>query len=130
MISTVPGAVGAAVGEVAISPEQASATVIVTILGCTGAPVGNAVVLQLQGVGWGGGWAYTNGNGVATLSVPAGTYTLQGGYSSFKFSQTITVPSGITTVEVNLGAGCYTISINSLAQAQPSTTPIKPISPR
>jgi hypothetical protein len=127
-ISTFP--VGVVVGETGISPEQAPTTLMITVHDCSGNPIAN-VVIQVQGLGSGwGGWAYTNGAGVATLSVPQGTFTLDGGYSTFKFSQPLTLASGVTTVAVNLGSGCYAISINNSVQALPSAAPIKPIAPR
>jgi hypothetical protein len=109
------GVLGVVIHENEISAQQVAGTVMVTIVDCSGNPVAGAVV-QLQNLSW-GGWTYTGPNGVATISgVPPGTYTVQGGYSrsptvqygysNFKFSQTITVGVGGSTLTVILGNGC------------------------
>jgi hypothetical protein len=103
-ILTVPGAVGVVVSDVGISLQQGSGTVMVTILNCVGSPIPNAPV-QLRSLTW-DQWTYTGPNGVATLSAPAGTYTLQGGINAYPFSQTINLGAGGVSVTVRLGAGC------------------------
>ncbi|MGP8069516.1 MAG: hypothetical protein ACLP5V_06465 [Candidatus Bathyarchaeia archaeon] len=103
-ISTVPGAVGVVISDVRISLQQGSGTVMVTVLNCAGNPVQNAPV-QLRSLTW-DQWTYTGPNGVATLSAPAGTYTLQGGINAYPFSQTINLGTGVVSVTVRLGAGC------------------------
>lgn len=112
LVSTVPGAVGVAVGEAGISPQQGLPQVIVTVRDCAGNPVGSAVI-QMYSLTT-DQWTYTLSDGVAKLSVFAGTYTIRGGYGTFVFSQTINVGTGGSTVAVGLGAGCYTISSSSI----------------
>jgi len=104
VIFIVPGTFGTVLGDTGISPQQGSGTVMVTVLNCAGNPVENAVV-QLRSLTW-DQWTYTGPNGVATLSAPAGTYTVQGGINDYAFSQTITLGAGVVTVTVRLGAGC------------------------
>jgi hypothetical protein len=125
VITTLPGAVGIVINDTGISPQQGSGTVVVRVVDCAGNPVGS-VVIQLQSLTW-DQWAYTNWEGVATLLVPAGTYTLQGGYGNFPFSETISVGAGGVTVTVNRGAGCYSFSTSTQTQY---STPIRPIRPR
>jgi len=117
-ILTVPGAVGVVVSDVRISPEQGSGTVMVTILNCVGNPIPNAPV-QLRSLTW-DQWTYTGPNGVATLSAPVGTYTLQGGINAYPFSQTINIGTAVVTVTVNLGPGC---SISSFPTQTTYSTP-------
>jgi hypothetical protein len=107
-VSTIPGGVSVVVGDVGISPEQSSGLVVVTVLNCAGNPVTNAVI-QLQGLSR-GEWTYTGSNGVAQIVVPPGTYTLQGGYGTSSFSQTLNVGTGVVTLTVSLGVGCSSIS--------------------
>lgn len=127
-ISTVPGAVGVVISDAGISP-QGSGAVMVTVLDCAGNPVPYAVI-QLRSLGW-GVWIYTGPNGEATLSAPSGTYTLQGGYGAFIFSQTINVGTGVVAVTVRLGAGCSTVSSSSSATQTTYTsyTTIRPKRP-
>ena len=106
-----------------ISVQQGVATVRVRVVDCAGNPVGSAV-LQLQSL-TSDQWSYTNSNGVATLPTPLGTYTLQGGYANFAFSQTINVGAGGATITVNLGAGC-----NSFSSSTQTQTPYYPGPPR
>lgn len=110
-IFTVPGTFGAVVTPAANSPEQATGAVVVTVLDCGGNRIANAVV-QLQGLSR-SQWIYTGADGVATIVVPVGTYTLQGGYGNFPFSRTITVGTGGVSVTVNVGAGCLSSSSSS-----------------
>lgn len=105
-IFTVPGTFGAVVSAAGFSPQQATGAVVVTVLDCAGHPVDNAVV-QVQGLGR-SQWIYTGANGVATIVAPVGTYTVQGGYGNFGFSQTVTVGIGGAALTVNVGAGCST----------------------
>jgi hypothetical protein len=126
-VSTIPGAVGGVVGYDGISPQQGPATVTVTVHDCAGNPVRNAAI-QIQSLPptW-DQWTYTNSNGVAILSAPPGTYTLQGGYGTFKFSQTINFGTGGVTVTGSLGAGCNSFSSSTQTQYY---TPIRPIRTR
>lgn len=122
-ILAVPGTLGAIIIVAGISVQQSPATVTVTIHDCAGNPVPSAVI-QLQSLGW-GQWAYANSNGVAILSAPPGTYTLQGGYGNSPFSQTIYVGAGGYTETVSLGKGCATTFSSSTqppSAAQATTT--------
>ncbi|MGP8069899.1 MAG: hypothetical protein ACLP5V_08420 [Candidatus Bathyarchaeia archaeon] len=122
-IFLVPGAVGVVVGGAGISPQQGLPQVMVTVVDCSGNPVGSAVI-QLYSLTT-DQWSYTASNGEAILSVFAGTYTIRGGYGTFIFSQTINVGTGGSTVAVSLGAGCNTISSSSI-QTSPYTPPYTP----
>jgi len=126
-IYTVPGAIGVVVSDAGISSQQDPATVVITVRDCAGNPVTNAAI-QLQSLPptW-DQWTYTNSNGVAALVAPTGTYTLQGGYGTFFFSQTISFGTGGVTATVSLGAGCNSFSSSTQTQYY---TPIRPIRSR
>ena len=112
-ISTAPGTV--VISDAAISP-QSMPTVEVTVLDCASHPVQSAVI-QAQSLTY-GQWVYinTDSNGNAFLSVPPGTYRLQGGYSTYNFNQTIYVGPGGFTETVSLGGGCSSFSISTTFQ--------------
>ncbi len=99
------------ISDAAISP-QSTPTVNVTVLDCAGHPV-QSVVIQAQSLTY-GQWVYidTDSNGNAFLSVPPGTYRLQGGYSTYNFNQTIYVGAGGFTETVSLGGGCSSFNIS------------------
>lgn len=119
-MSTVPGAVGVVLGEVGFSPQQATGAVRVTVMDCGGNRIANAIV-QLQGLGR-SQWLYTGADGVATIVVPVGTYTVQGGYGNFPFSQTVTVGTAGASVTVNVGPGCSSTSGSSTQTAVSTQT--------
>jgi hypothetical protein len=119
-IFTVPGTFGAVVTPAANSPEQATGAVVVTVLDCGGNRIANAVV-QVRGLSW-SQWIYTGDDGVATIIAPVGTYTVQGGYGNFPFSQTITVGTGGVSVTVNVGPGCSSSSSSSSSSSTSSQT--------
>ena len=123
-ISNGPGTAGAVINAAGISPQQGLGTITITVHDCAGNPVANAVI-QLESLSR-SQWTYTNPNGVAALSAPAGAYTLQGGYGTFLFSQTINLSAGSATATAALGAGCLSFSYNSSTQT-PYPTPIRPI---
>ena len=110
VIFTVPGAFGTVLGQT--SPMQRLVTVKVTVLDCVGNPVLGAVI-QAQSFTW-GRWTYTTDpNGNAFISVPPGTYTLRGGYSTYFFNETISVGTVGYTATLSLGGGCSSFGIVS-----------------
>ncbi len=108
---SVSGTFGTVLGDTGFSPQQSLPMVKVTMLGCAGNPVQSAAI-QLESLTV-SQWTYTDSNGNAFLSVPPGTYTLRGGYSTFNFNDTISVGAEDFTVTVNLGGGCSGISISN-----------------
>ena len=105
MFSTA-GVLGVVIHENGISAQQQDATVTIIVVDCSGNPIGGAVVQLQRLIGW-GQWTYTSSKGAATFSgVPSGTYTVQGGNNNAKFSQTITVGTGDTTLTVTDGNNC------------------------
>lgn len=109
---TVPGTFGAVVSLASFSPQQAATgAVAVTVMDCGGNRIANAVV-QVQGLYW-SQWKYTGYDGVATIIVPVGTYTVQGGYGVYHFSEPITVGTAGVALTVNTGANCVTTTTTS-----------------
>ena len=107
VICATPRTLNTVYGDTGSSPVG---TVVVTVLDCAGNPVPNAVV-QLQGLGK-SQWIYTGANGVATLVAPVGNnYTVQGGYATFPFNQTINLGTAGFTATETLGAGCSIVGI-------------------
>jgi len=106
---------------------QGLTQVEVTVLDCSGNPVPMAVV-QLRGLSF-GLWTYTDANGNAFLAVPAGTYTIQGGYGTFAFMQTTNVSTQYAQLTVNIGSGCNSSSLSSSSTSL-SSTPINISIPR
>jgi len=118
-VFTVPGTFGAVVSDAGMSPQQGTGAVVVTVLDCGGNRIANAVV-QVRGLSW-SQWIYTGDDGVATIVAPVGTYTVQGGYGNFPFSQPINLGTGGVALTVNVGPGCSSSSSSSSSSSQTFT---------